>query len=127
MKRLKIEELKKAFAKKNKVSTMESYEQKKSKTFQYTTDMNAMQIMEQDKDMYDADAEEGLEHLARFNEDMSMVAFNVYQIYNLFDLVCKENEEILSWMQTLEREAVNVEDRQLNIEQKVNQLLSNLK
>ena len=65
-------------------------------------------------------AEEGLEHLARFNEDMSMVAFNVYQIYNLFDLVCKENEEILSWMQTLEREAVSVEDRQLTIESKVN-------
>jgi hypothetical protein len=52
--------------------------------------------------MGDPDAEEGLEHIARFNEDMSLLALNVYQIYNLFDLVNKENEEIISWMSSLE-------------------------
>jgi hypothetical protein len=56
------------------------------------------EIIEKDENLGDADAEEGLEHLARFNEDMSLLALNVYQIYNLFDLVCKENEEIISWM-----------------------------
>jgi len=50
----------------------------------------------------DEDAEQGLEHIAMFNEDMSMIALNVYQIYNLFDLVCRENEEIIGWMQQLE-------------------------
>ena len=60
------------------------------------------EIIEENKDMGDEDAEEGLELLAQFNEDMSLLALNVYHIYNLFDLVCKENEEIISWMQSLE-------------------------
>lgn len=84
-------------------------------------------MMEEEKHLYDGDAEAGIEHLARFNEDMSLVAFNVYEIYNLFDLVCKENEEILQWMQTLERETVAVEDRQLLIEKKVEAVLEKLK
>ena len=54
--------------------------------------------MEEDKDLGDEDEEEGLENLARFNGDMSLIALNVYQINNLFDLVCKENDEIINWM-----------------------------
>jgi hypothetical protein len=65
------------------------------------------------------DAEQALEILARFNEDMSMLALNVYQIYNLFDLVSKENEEIIGWMHTLERQTINVEEKHLKIERKI--------
>ena len=68
-----------------------------------------------------------MEILARFNEDMSMIALNVYQIYNLFDLVSKENEEIIGWMHTLERQTINVEERHLKIERKIDQLLGSLK
>lgn len=32
-----------------------------------------------------------------------MIALNVYQVYNLFDLIGKENEEIIAWMHSLER------------------------
>lgn len=46
-----------------------------------------------------ADAEQGLENLALFNEDMSTISMNVYQIQNLFELISKENEEIICWMQ----------------------------
>lgn len=35
-------------------------------------------ILENDKDLGDADAEEGLENLAKFNEDMSLIALNVF-------------------------------------------------
>ena len=69
--------------------------------------------------MGDVDAEQALEILARFNEDMSMLALNVYQIYNLFDLVSKENEEIIGWMHTLERQTINVEEKHLKIERKI--------
>ena len=35
-------------------------------------------MIEQDETLGDPDAEEALESLARFNEDMSMIALNVY-------------------------------------------------
>jgi hypothetical protein len=50
-----------------------------------------------------ADAEQGIENLALFNEDMSTISMNVYQIQNLFELISKENEEIIGWMSQLER------------------------
>ncbi len=50
-----------------------------------------------------ADAEQGIENLALFNEDMSTISMNVYQIQNLFELITKENEEIIGWMNQLER------------------------
>ena len=42
---------------------------------------------------------------------MSILALNVFQIYNLFDLVNKENDEVINWMHSLERQTVNVEER----------------
>ena len=57
---------------------------------------------------------------------MSMIALNVYQVYNLFDLIGKENEEIISWMHTLERETINAEERQSAVEKKLDRLLSGL-
>lgn len=69
------------------------------------------QIIEEDEYLGDDDAEQGLENLARFNEDMSMIALNVYQIYNLFDLIGKENEEIINWMHSLEKQTVSAEER----------------
>jgi len=85
------------------------------------------EIIDEDQNVGDADAEQALDLLARFNEDMSMLALNVYQIYNLFDMVGKENEEIIEWMHTLERQTVNVEDKHLKIEKKIDQLLGSLK
>ena len=58
---------------------------------------------------------------------MSILALNVYQIYNLFDIVSKENEEIISMMHTLEKQTINVEEKHLKIERKVDQLLGSLK
>jgi len=76
-------------------------------------------LIEQDENLGDPDAEQGLENLARFNEDMSMIALNVYQVYNLFDLLGKENEEIISWMHALEKDTINAEEKQARVEKKV--------
>lgn len=57
---------------------------------------------------------------------MSMIALNVYQIYNMFELIGKENEEIISWMHSLEQETVNAEERQMKIESKIEYLINGL-
>ena len=54
-----------------------------------------------------------------------MIALNVYQIYNLFDLIGKENEEITAWMNSLEKQTIDVEERQLQIEKKIDQIINN--
>jgi len=63
--------------------------------------------------------EKGLEQLAKFNQDMSTIALNFYKIYNLFDLVNKENEEVIGKVQGLEAAAISVEERGLAIERKI--------
>ena len=45
-----------------------------------------------------ADAEIGLENLGQFNHEMSTISMNAFQIYSLFELINKENEEIIEWM-----------------------------
>lgn len=40
-----------------------------------------------------------------------MIALNVYQVYNLFDLIGKENEEIIAWMHSLEKQTIQAEER----------------
>ena len=67
-----------------------------------------------------------MENLAEFNQDMSLIALNVYQIYNMFDIVKNENQELLSWMGQLERETIKVEERQSDIEQKIEALSGEL-
>ncbi|CDW91576.1 cation channel family protein [Stylonychia lemnae] len=131
MRQRQVEELKKAFKNKNKVSTMESYEKKKNDNFSVFNNPNInvptiQEIIEQDETLGDADAEQGLENLARFNEDMSMIALNVYQVFNLFDLIGKENEEIVSWMQSLEKQTIIAEERQSKVERKIDQLISGM-
>jgi hypothetical protein len=81
-----IEELKQDFTLKNKISTLDSYMKRENDPSLYEAALK-QDILENDKDIGDADAEEGLENLANFNEDMSLIALNVFQIYSLFDLV----------------------------------------
>ncbi len=44
---------------------------------------------------------------------MSTISMNVYQIQGLFDLISKENEEIIGWMGQLERQTIGIEERHL--------------
>ena len=46
-----------------------------------------------------ADAERGLENLALFNEEMSNISMNAFQIYTMFELINKENEDVIQMMQ----------------------------
>lgn len=69
------------------------------------------ELLREDSNLGDKQSEEGLEYLAKFNQDMGILAMNVYEIYSLFDLVNKENEEIVDWMLTLEKQAVEIEER----------------
>ena len=73
-----------------------------------------------------ADAEQGIENLALFNEDMSTISMNVYQIQNLFELISKENEEIICWMSQLERQTISMEEKNFKLERKIDGLLNNV-
>ena len=53
---------------------------------------------------------------------MSLIALNVYQIYNMFDIVKSENAELMGWMSQLEQETIKVEERQTDIEKKIESL-----
>lgn len=141
------------FAKRNKVATLESYEQQKQKESSSqmftrnerkkegdgdkggggssatpktsTINMEELnQVVDLDPEVHlaaaaYADAEQGLENLALFNEEMSTISMNAFQIYSLFELINKENEEIIEWMQQIERQTINVEERHLKIERKL--------
>ena len=73
-----------------------------------------------------ADAEQGIENLALFNEYMSTISMNVYQIQNLFELISKENEEIICWMSQLERQTISMEEKNFKLERKIDGLLNNV-
>jgi hypothetical protein len=73
-----------------------------------------------------ADAEQGIENLALFNEDMSTISMNVYQIQNLFELISKENEEIIGWMNQLERQTISMEEKHFKLERKIDGLINNV-
>jgi hypothetical protein len=62
---------------KNKISTLDSYMKRENDPSLYEAALK-QDILENDKDIGDADAEEGLENLANFNEDMSLIALNVF-------------------------------------------------
>ena len=51
---------------------------------------------------------------------------NVYQIQNLFELISKENEEIICWMTQLERQTINMEEKNFKLERKLDTLLNNV-
>lgn len=48
---------------------------------------------------------------------------NAFQIYTLFELINKENEEIVGWMHELEQQTIQVEERHLKLEKKMEDLL----
>ena len=47
-------------------------------------------------------AENSLDALANFNQDMRTLALNAYQMQELMSLAMDENDLILGWMQQLE-------------------------
>jgi hypothetical protein len=67
-----------------------------------------------------------MEILALFNEDMSTISMNVYQIQSLFELISKENEEIIGWMGQLERQTIGIEERHFKLERKIDGLIKNI-
>jgi hypothetical protein len=73
-----------------------------------------------------SDADRGLENLALFNEEMSTISNNAFQIYSLFELIKTENEEIISWMHQLERQTLGVEERHMTLEHKIDAMLSTM-
>jgi len=48
--------------------------------------------------MQDEVAENSLEALVSFNEDMKTLALNAYQMQDLLDSALEENDLILKWM-----------------------------
>ena len=57
-------------------------------------------------------AEEGLENLARFNEDMAMISRNVFEIYNLFETLDKDNIEKVERLRRVEQQTIELEEIQ---------------
>ena len=57
----------------------------------------------------DEAAEDSLEALVSFNEDMKTLALNAYQMQDLLDCALEENDLILEWMQQLENSTLEAE------------------
>ena len=60
--------------------------------------------------MQDEVAENSLEALVSFNEDMKTLALNAYQMQDLLDSALEENDLILQWMNQLEGATFKAEE-----------------
>ena len=60
--------------------------------------------------MQDEVAENSLEALVSFNDDMKTLALNAYQMQDLLDSALEENDLILQWMNQLEGATFKAEE-----------------
>eukprot|EP00347_Sterkiella_histriomuscorum_P015168 403358060 len=137
----KIQELKTQFEKKNKVSSRQSYDlhtsqfaDQLSQAYQQSQNFDKSQAListEKGKDIKileeeegDDLAEEGLENLAQFNQDMNMIARNVFEIYNLFDILEKDNQYAIERMHQVESKTIELEELQAENLKTIEKLLN---
>lgn len=67
-------------------------------------------LIESNPEMQDEVAENSLEALVSFNEDMKTLALNAYQMQDLLDSALEENDLILQWMNQLEGATFKAEE-----------------
>ena len=61
--------------------------------------------------MHDEQAEEALEALVMFNNDMSKLACNAFQLHELLDAALNENDALLSWTKQVEDQGAKTEEK----------------
>ena len=77
----------------------------------YFQDVNDIKdLIESNPEMQDEVAENSLEALVSFNEDMKTLALNAYQMQDLLDSALEENDLILKWMNQLEESTFKAEE-----------------
>lgn len=67
----------------------------------------------------DQAAEDSMEALVSFNEDMKVLACNAYQMQEMLDSALEENDVILDWMRKLEESTTKTESGVLKIATKI--------
>jgi hypothetical protein len=72
--------------------------------------------------MQDDVAENSLEALVSFNEDMKTLALNAYQMQDLLDSALEENDLILQWMNKLEGATFKAEEDIIKMSKSVEQV-----
>ena len=77
----------------------------------YFQDINDIKdLIDSNPEMQDDVAENSLEALVSFNEDMKTLALNAYQMQDLLDSALEENDLILQWMNKLEGATFKAEE-----------------
>lgn len=77
----------------------------------YFQDINDIKdLIDSNPEMQDDVAENSLEALVSFNEDMRTLALNAYQMQDLLDSALEENDLILQWMNKLEGATFKAEE-----------------
>lgn len=78
--------------------------------FPYFNEMKDLKtLVEDNPNLGDEVAENSLDALVSFNEDMKTLALNAYQMQELLDAALEENNVILEWMQQLEDGTLDAE------------------
>ena len=78
--------------------------------FPYFNEMKDLKtLVENNPNLGDEVAENSLDALVSFNEDMKTLALNAYQMQELLDAALEENNVILEWMQQLEDGTLDAE------------------
>ena len=67
-------------------------------------------MLKNEEDLGDEAAENSMEALVQFNEDMKVLALNTFQINELMDYAMLENDTMVKWLTDLEEETLRAED-----------------
>lgn len=75
-------------------------------------------------------AEDALEALVQFNEDMNTIGLNAYQLEELLENLLEEHSELILWMNDLETQTLEVESDVMSMvntfQRKYNKIIYNI-
>jgi len=66
-------------------------------------------------------------NIAKFNQDMGLIALNMFEIFNVFDLTKKGSQNIEETIQNIESQNIIIEKRQESIENELDGIEEKLK
>ena len=86
----------------------------------YFQEVNEVQdIIDSNPEVGDAQTENALDAIVSFNQDMKTLALNAYQLQDLLNSAVLENRLMVQWMQKLETQTLEAEDKIVGIYNKI--------
>ena len=76
-------------------------------------------LIKADPNLQDYNAEQALEALVAFNDDMKKLAVNAFQMEKLASYSLKENDLTLDWVNEMDDETIQIEEGLIRIERKL--------